>query len=61
MLSFETITLAPIERRLIDGSLLDETERNSLNTYHARVRDTLAPKLDSRDRRWLESATASIR
>ncbi len=60
MLSFETITLAPIDRRLIDPALLTDSERGWLNAYHARVRDTLAPKLDGEDRAWLEAATAPL-
>ncbi len=45
MLGFETITLAPIDRRLIDVSMLDETELAWLNDYHAQVLRTLLEPL----------------
>lgn len=60
MLEFETITLAPIDRNLIDRDLLTEDERGWLDAYHARVRDTLSPLVDEDVRIWLETATAPI-
>ena len=60
MLSFETITLAPIDLALVDVSLLNESERAWLNAYHARVREAVAPALDTQDRNWLEGATRAI-
>lgn len=60
MMSFETLTLAPIDRRLVDPALLDAEERAWLDAYHARVRDTLKPALDARDGAWLEAATAPL-
>ena len=59
-LEFETITFAPIDRTLINRSLLSAGERDWLNTYHARVRNIAGPQLDGDDRTWLESATAPI-
>jgi Xaa-Pro aminopeptidase len=56
MLSFEVLTLAPIDRRLIDASLLDAAERDWLDSYHARVAETLAPLLDPETARWLRAA-----
>ena len=50
MLGFETLTLAPIDRNLIEPSLLDEDEIAWLNAYHTRVRDTLTPLVDARHR-----------
>ena len=61
MLGFETLTLAPIDRRLIDASLLSEAELDWLNAYHARVLSELAPRLDGADRDWLVAATAPIK
>jgi len=52
MLGFETLTLAPIDRNLIDTSLLDE--------YHKRVRETLTPLVDPETARWLAAATQPI-
>ncbi|HET9069436.1 MAG TPA: aminopeptidase P family protein [Amaricoccus sp.] len=56
MLGFEVLTLAPIDRRLIDASLLDAGERAWLDAYHARVAATLAPLLDNETARWLRAA-----
>lgn len=46
-LTFNTITLFPIQTKLINASLLTENERNYLNAYHKRVYDTLAPILEN--------------
>ncbi len=59
-LEFETLTLAPIDRRLIDISLLDAHERDWLNAYHARVFDTVAPSLEHADSDWLRQACAPV-
>ncbi|MGE0230169.1 MAG: aminopeptidase P family protein [Flavobacteriaceae bacterium] len=60
MLGFETLTIAPIDLRLVDPSLLDEAEIAWLNAYHARVRETLSPALGDADRAWLIAATRPI-
>jgi Xaa-Pro aminopeptidase len=60
MMGFETLTLAPIDRRLIDCSLLTRDELNWLNTYHARVRKEIGPELKSKDKAWLEQATETM-
>lgn len=54
MLGFEALTLAPIDRRLIDKSLLAQAEINWLNAYHARVEKTLLPKVDKATQSWLK-------
>lgn len=59
-LEFETLTLTPIDTRLIDLSLLEPTERDWLNTYHARVRTEIGPLLTGTDKAWLERATEAI-
>lgn len=59
-LLFETITLAPIDRRLIREDMLDERERRWIDVYHGRVRETLAPSLDADCRDWLETMTAPL-
>ena len=59
-LGFETLTLAPIDRALVDRSLLSETEVAWWNAYHARVREVLAPQLEGDDRAWLEEACAPL-
>jgi Xaa-Pro aminopeptidase len=58
--TFETLTLAPIDRRLIESSVLSEKERQWLDSYHLRVRETLSPLVDAETRGWLTDATAAI-
>jgi Xaa-Pro aminopeptidase len=60
MLGFETLTLAPYDRRLIEPDLLDLGERVWIDAYHARVCETLARDLDAEARAWLERATAPL-
>ena len=59
-LGFEVLTLAPIDRALIERDLLDEGERAWLDAYHARVREALAPLLDTPTAAWLERATRPL-
>ena len=58
MNAFETLTLAPIDRRLIDVSMLSNDELDWLNAYHARVRAEVRPALDEATKAWLDQATA---
>jgi Xaa-Pro aminopeptidase len=60
MLAFETLTLAPIDRALIEPGLLDGEERAWLDAYHARVREALTPLVDAKTAAWLEAATAPL-
>ncbi|HEY1448019.1 MAG TPA: M24B family metallopeptidase, partial [Caulobacteraceae bacterium] len=60
MLGFETLTLAPIERRLVAPDLLSEEERAQLDAYHARVLTVIGPKVEPQVRAWLETACAAI-
>ena len=60
MLGFETLTLAPIDRNLIERSLLDQEEITWLDAYHSRVRETLTPLVDPETARWLAEATQPI-
>ncbi|MFA9388033.1 MAG: M24 family metallopeptidase, partial [Methyloceanibacter sp.] len=60
MLGFETLTLVPFDRRLIDPKQLMPWELAWLNAYHARVRREIEPRLLSDDRPWLRHATAPI-
>ena len=59
-LEFETLTLAPIDRRLVDESQLLPAERDWLNAYHARVAREIGPKLPEDVRAWLDEATRPI-
>jgi Xaa-Pro aminopeptidase len=59
--AFETLTLAPIDRRLIDVQMLSPAERKWLNDYHARVNRAVRPHLnDDATRLWLDEATAAL-
>ena len=59
-LAFETLTLCPIDTRLIEPTLLTSEERGWLNRYHARVLRELGSSLDPAERRWLRAACAKI-
>lgn len=60
MLGFEDLTLAPIDRNLIDVSLLDTQELSWLNDYHARVRKEIGPHLKGDILEWFGWATEAL-
>ena len=60
MLEFETLTWAPIDRRLIDAEALNPDERAWIDAYHARTADILRPLLPHDVADWLERATAPL-
>jgi Xaa-Pro aminopeptidase len=60
MLAFETLTLAPIDRNLIDTVLLSPAETAWLDAYHARVRSAHLDKLDPETAAWLDAATKPL-
>ena len=60
MNAFETLTLAPIDRRLIEVAMLSPAERDWLDAYHARVRIEVRSHLDETDKLWLDAATAPL-
>jgi Xaa-Pro aminopeptidase len=60
MLGFETITFAPIDRRLIDTHLMTREELQWLDAYHARVLAELSPIVEATVRPWLEAACAPL-
>jgi Xaa-Pro aminopeptidase len=59
--AFETLTLAPIDQRLIMAGMLTPEETAWLDRYHARVADTLSPLLDAETGAWLSAATRPLR
>ena len=59
-LEFETLTLCPIDRRLIDGKLLTDAERDWLNAYHKRVWREIGPLVSGAVKAWLKQATAPL-
>jgi Xaa-Pro aminopeptidase len=58
--TFETLTLCPIDLRLVKRELLAESEVRWLHKYHQRVRKILTPLLDRPEAAWLANATAPI-
>jgi Xaa-Pro aminopeptidase len=62
MMGFETLTLVPIDRRLVAKDLLSKDEREWLNAYHARVRELIGAELAGEDDvlKWLHAATQPI-
>jgi Xaa-Pro aminopeptidase len=60
MLGFETLTFAPIERRLIASDMLSARELEWLDTYHAEVVAKIGPQLSDEERAWLEEACAPL-
>jgi Xaa-Pro aminopeptidase len=58
--AFETLTLAPIDWRLVDATMLSEKERHWLDSYHQRVCETLSPLVDAETRAWLTQATRKL-
>lgn len=60
-LAFETLTLAPFDRALIEPELLTPEAAAWLDAFHGRVLETLAPLLDGATRRWLEAACAPLK
>jgi len=59
-LGFETLTFAPIERRLVDVSMLSDSELEWLNDYHAGVLARIGPRLEGEDKAWLERQCAPL-
>lgn len=62
-LTFHTVTLCPIQTKLMKIEMLTADEKSGLNAYHKRVRDTLTPLIDPTDSitlKWLEKETIPI-
>ena len=60
MLGFETLTMAPIDRRLVVSSMLTAEERAQFDAYHARVLAVVGPQVPGDVRAWLETACAPL-
>jgi Xaa-Pro aminopeptidase len=60
MHGFETLTLAPFDRRMLRTDLLSPEELAWLDTYHARVLSEIGPMVDGETLKWLEAATAPL-
>lgn len=61
MLRFSTLTRAPIDRRLVNAGDLSDDEADWLDAYHAQVRESLRPLVDSETAAWLDDVTRPIR
>lgn len=62
MHSFTTLTLCPIDRRLIDVKLLSTSEKRWINAYQSKVRNELSKLIEDEDTlHWLEKATRRIK
>ncbi len=59
-LGFETLTLAPIDKALVDQAQLTRSEVDWWNAYHARVSEVIGPQLTGDALAWLEEACAPI-
>ena len=60
MMGFETLTLAPIDLRLVERALLSDEEAGWLNAYHAEVREKLTPLVDAQTAAWLAQSARAI-
>jgi Xaa-Pro aminopeptidase len=58
--AFETISFAPIDRRLIVPDLMTAEEIAWLDAYHRRVAEVVRDGVDAATRTWLDSATAPL-
>lgn len=59
-LGFETLTFAPIDRRLVDTRLMTRDELRWWDDYHAQVMALIGPQLDGDARQWLEDSCRSL-
>jgi Xaa-Pro aminopeptidase len=57
---FETLTLFPYDRQLIEPTLLTAEEKDAINRYHATVREQLSPLLNEAEQAWLAAATRPL-
>ena len=58
MLTFETLTWVPIDKRLIDETLLSPEERDWINAYHAEIKSKISVEGDLA--KWLDQATSPL-
>ena len=60
-LQFESLTLFPMEKKLIDLDLLTDEEKGWLNRYHQKVFRNLSPKLGPEENQWLLEKTREVK
>ena len=59
-LYFETLTVAPLEPKLIDFKLLTSIERKWLKNYHSKVYKSVADFLSNKEKIWLQNEISSL-
>lgn len=59
-LGFEKLTFVPIQRKLVDVSLLSAEEVKWLNDYHSQVWEKVSPLVEGSARQWLRDNTQPI-
>ena len=59
-LAFDTLTYVPLDRRLIDATLLSEAERDWIDRYHAATFELIGPRVDGAAHDWLSASCASL-
>lgn len=57
---FETLTIAPVNTTIVRKELLEQSQINWLNAYHAEVFEKLSPRLTAEESAWLKKATQAI-
>jgi Xaa-Pro aminopeptidase len=60
VLGFETLTFAPLDRKLIETGMLSAAERQWVDNYHARVLAIVGPQLEGEAKAWLEAQCAAL-
>lgn len=60
MYEFETLTLVPIDKKLIEKNILTQTEKDWINEYHEQVFRRVNKYLGPEEKNWLIQATSRI-
>ena len=60
MLGFETLTYAPLDRRLIDVSVLSDTQRQWVDDYHSQVLNIVGSQVEGDVLKWLKEQCAAL-
>lgn len=60
MLGFETLTFAPLDRRLIDASMLSDDQRQWVDDYHQQVLAIVGPQIEGMALDWLKEQCVTL-
>ena len=60
LLHFQTLTLVPIDKKLININLLTANEKQWLNNYHADILKKIGPLLPNKTKAWLKKSCQPI-